>query len=67
MSSLAWNILEAPDGWACLPDLVVERLVRYANLAGRENILAGTDCGLGTHVGHPSICGSSIRPLARAL
>jgi 5-methyltetrahydropteroyltriglutamate--homocysteine methyltransferase len=36
-------------------DLVAERLVRYANLVGRENVLAGTDCGLGTRVGHPSI------------
>ena len=34
------------------PDLVAERLVRYANLVGRENVLAGTDCGLGTRVGH---------------
>ena len=38
------------------PDLVAERLVRYANLVGRENVLAGTDCGLGHRVGHPSIC-----------
>jgi 5-methyltetrahydropteroyltriglutamate--homocysteine methyltransferase len=35
---------------------VAERLVRYAKLVGRENVLAGTDCGLGTRVGHPSIC-----------
>jgi 5-methyltetrahydropteroyltriglutamate--homocysteine methyltransferase len=38
------------------PDLVAQRLVRYAQLLGRENILAGTDCGLGPRVGHPSIC-----------
>ncbi len=38
------------------PDLVAERLVRYAKLVGRENVLAGTDCGIGTRVGHPSIC-----------
>ena len=38
------------------PDLVAERLVRYANLVGRENVLAGTDCGIGTRVGHASIC-----------
>jgi 5-methyltetrahydropteroyltriglutamate--homocysteine methyltransferase len=38
------------------PDLVAERLVRYARLVGRENVLAGTDCGLGIRVGHPSIC-----------
>lgn len=37
------------------PDLVAERLVRYARLVGRENVLAGSDCGIGTRVGHPSI------------
>jgi 5-methyltetrahydropteroyltriglutamate--homocysteine methyltransferase len=37
------------------PDLVAERLVRYAKLVGRENVLAGTDCGLGTKVGHASV------------
>jgi len=29
------------------PELVAERLVRYANLVGRENVQAGTDCGMG--------------------
>src|SRR5215469_2998453 len=38
------------------PDLVAERLVRYAKIVGRENVIAGTDCGLGTKVGHHSIC-----------
>jgi 5-methyltetrahydropteroyltriglutamate--homocysteine methyltransferase len=28
------------------PELVAQRLVRYAKLVGRENVLAGTDCGL---------------------
>ena len=46
------------------PDLVAERLVRYAGLVGRENVLAGTDCGLGTRVGHPSICWAKFQTLA---
>lgn len=29
------------------PELVADRLVRYANLVGRENVQAGTDCGFG--------------------
>jgi 5-methyltetrahydropteroyltriglutamate--homocysteine methyltransferase len=45
------------------PDLVAERLVRYARLVGRENVLAGTDCGLGTRVGHPSICWAKFEAL----
>ena len=23
---------------------------------GRENVIAGTDCGMGTRVGHPEVC-----------
>jgi 5-methyltetrahydropteroyltriglutamate--homocysteine methyltransferase len=46
------------------PDLVAERLVRYANLVGRENVLAGTDCGLGTRVGHPTICWAKFEAMA---
>jgi 5-methyltetrahydropteroyltriglutamate--homocysteine methyltransferase len=46
------------------PDLVSERLVRYAKLVGRENVLAGTDCGIGTRVGHPSICWAKFEAMA---
>jgi 5-methyltetrahydropteroyltriglutamate--homocysteine methyltransferase len=45
------------------PDLVAARLVRYAKLVGRENVLAGTDCGLGPRVGHPSICWGKFEAL----
>lgn len=27
------------------PELIAERLVRYATLFGRENVMAGADCG----------------------
>ena len=46
------------------PDLVADRLVRYAGLVGRERILAGTDCGLGHRVGHSSICWAKLEALA---
>jgi 5-methyltetrahydropteroyltriglutamate--homocysteine methyltransferase len=45
------------------PDLVAERLVRYARLVGRENVIAGTDCGI-SRVGHPSICWSKFEAMA---
>ena len=46
------------------PDLIAERLIRYARLVGRENVLAGTDCGLGTRVGHAEICWAKFAALA---
>jgi 5-methyltetrahydropteroyltriglutamate--homocysteine methyltransferase len=46
------------------PDLVAQRLVRYANLVGRENVIGGTDCGLGHRVGHSTIAWAKLKSLA---
>jgi 5-methyltetrahydropteroyltriglutamate--homocysteine methyltransferase len=46
------------------PELVAQRLVRYAQLVSRENVIAGTDCGLGERVGHPSIVWAKFQSLA---
>ena len=45
------------------PELIAERLVRYAKLVGRENLIAGTDCGL-RRVGHPEIAWAKFRAMA---
>jgi 5-methyltetrahydropteroyltriglutamate--homocysteine methyltransferase len=45
------------------PKLVAERLERYANLVGKENVMAGTDCGIGPRVGHPTICWGKFESL----
>ena len=37
------------------PRLVADRLIKYANLVGKENVIAGTDCGIPPRVGHPSV------------
>ena len=51
------------------PELVAERLVRLARLVGRDNIMAGTDCGFaqGPFVQrvHPSIMWAKLRSLAQ--
>ena len=46
------------------PELVAERLVRYADLVGRENVMGGTDCGLGPRVGHAKIAWAKLEALA---
>ena len=46
------------------PELVAERLLKYARLVGRENVMAGTDCGLGGRVGHPTLVWAKLRALA---
>jgi 5-methyltetrahydropteroyltriglutamate--homocysteine methyltransferase len=37
------------------PDLVAQRLIRFAEVVGRERIIASTDCGFGTFAGYGKI------------
>ncbi len=50
------------------PELVAERIVRFARLVGRENVIAGTDCGFSQIWNlirtHPSIQWAKLRALA---
>jgi 5-methyltetrahydropteroyltriglutamate--homocysteine methyltransferase len=55
--SHATNVVEHPE-------LVADRIVRFARLVGRENVIAGTDCGLGGRV-HPQIAWAKLESLAQ--
>ena len=37
------------------PELVADRIRRYAGVVGRERVIAGTDCGSGTIAGLPTV------------
>ena len=49
------------------PDLVAQRIVRFARLVGRENVIAGTDCGFAQAQGvqrvHPSVMWAKLESL----
>jgi 5-methyltetrahydropteroyltriglutamate--homocysteine methyltransferase len=46
------------------PELVAQRLIRYANLVGPENVIAGTDCGIGSRVGHAEVAWAKLAAMA---
>ena len=46
------------------PQAIADRLVRYAKIVGRENVMAGTDCGLGPRVGDPQIAWAKFEAMA---
>jgi len=46
------------------PELVAERLVNYANLVGMENVQAGTDCGIGSRVGHAEVAWAKLKSIS---
>ncbi len=50
------NVLEHPEG-------VADRIIRYAEAVGRENVIAGTDCGMGGRI-HPTLAWAKLRALS---
>jgi 5-methyltetrahydropteroyltriglutamate--homocysteine methyltransferase len=72
-----WQDVKLPDGKLILPgvvshatnvvehpELVCERIMRFANAVGRERVIASTDCGLGGRI-HPQIAWAKLEALAQ--
>ena len=72
-----WEDTKLPDGKILIPGVVghysdfiehpqaiADRLVRYAKIVGRENVIAGTDCGIGSRVGHPHVGWAKFQAMA---
>jgi 5-methyltetrahydropteroyltriglutamate--homocysteine methyltransferase len=72
-----WRDVRLPEGKVILPgvvshstnviehpEVVADRIVRYAEVVGRDNVVASTDCGLGGRV-HPQIAWAKLDALAK--
>jgi 5-methyltetrahydropteroyltriglutamate--homocysteine methyltransferase len=77
-----WEDVKLPDGKALIPglighatnyveheELVADYIVKYASLVGRENVLAGSDCGFSSRASyapevHPTVVWPKFRALA---
>jgi len=77
----AWKDIKLPDDKVLVPgviasssnyvehpEVVAMRLMNYANVVGRERVIAGTDCGFGTFAGfgavYPAFCWMKMKALA---
>jgi 5-methyltetrahydropteroyltriglutamate--homocysteine methyltransferase len=49
------GVLESKANFIEHPELIAQRIRRYADLVGRENVMAGSDCGYGTWVGQAAV------------
>ena len=49
------GVIESKSNFIEHPELIAQRIGRYANLVGRENVIAGSDCGYGTWVGQAAV------------
>ena len=76
-----WKTVKLPDGKVLIPgvishstilvehpELVADRIVRFAEIVGRENVIAGSDCGFATFAAskevHPSIVWAKLKALS---
>ena len=70
-----WQEIKLPDGKILFPgviddttyfiehpELVAERILRFAKLVGKENVIAGTDCGMGGRI-HMQIGWAKLKAL----
>ena len=49
------GVIESKSNFIEHPELIAQRIARYANLVGRDNVVAGSDCGFGTWVGQAAV------------
>lgn len=65
---LAPGVLDSVNNFIEHPRLVAQRLRTYANIVGRDRVMAATDCGFGTFAGfgaiHPPICFAKLASMA---
>lgn len=49
------GVIDSCTNYVEHPELVAQRIVQFAKLVGRENVIAGVDCGFGTFVGSANV------------
>jgi 5-methyltetrahydropteroyltriglutamate--homocysteine methyltransferase len=63
------GVLDSTTNFVEHPQLVADRIVRYAELVGRENVIAGSDCGFSTFARsaltvHPTVTWAKFQAMA---
>ncbi len=72
-----WKDTKLPDGKILMPgvishatdlvehpDVIKDRIVNYASVVGKENVATGTDCGIGSRVGHEEIVWAKLATMS---
>jgi 5-methyltetrahydropteroyltriglutamate--homocysteine methyltransferase len=61
------GVIESKSNFIEHPELIAQRIRRYADLVGDENVIAGSDCGYGTWVGQAAVDPDVVWAKLRAL
>ena len=62
------GVIASSSNYVEHPELIAQRIIRYANVVGRERVIAGSDCGFGTFAGfgavYPAFCWMKLNSLS---
>ncbi|NQV54919.1 MAG: cobalamin-independent methionine synthase II family protein [Rhodospirillales bacterium] len=61
------GVIDSTSNFVEHPRLIAQRICRYADIVGRERVLAGVDCGFGTYAGRKRVFPSVVLAKFRAL
>ena len=61
------GVIDSTTNFVEHPQLVAQRICRYADIVGRERVLAGSDCGFGTYAGRRAVYPSVVMAKFRAM
>ena len=72
-----WKDVKLPDGKILMPgvishatdlvehpDLIKDRILNFASIVGKENVATGTDCGIGSRVGHEEVVWAKLAAMS---
>src|SRR5262245_12581608 len=49
------GVLDSTTNFVEHPELVAQRIIRFANVVGKQNVIADADCGFGSMAGHCAV------------
>jgi 5-methyltetrahydropteroyltriglutamate--homocysteine methyltransferase len=61
------GVIDSATGFVEHPEVVAQRIVQFAGIVGKENVIAGTDCGFGTSAGRSAVHPELVWPKLAAL
>ena len=61
------GVIDSTSNFVEHPQLIAQRICQYADIVGRERVLAGSDCGFGTYAGRKGVFPSVVQAKFRAM
>ena len=49
------GVIDSTSNFIEHPDVIANRILNYANIVGRDRVMAGSDCGFSTFSGYPTV------------